>query len=189
MNGPMMKRDMISIAAHGWASRTSCAEIDRRRMAVFQSVPAGGTSMSPSTRSVMPSRMSSLLATWLYSDIASTPSSCPSLRMVSDSIPLSSASATAARSTRSLLKGARRSAFEAVSVDIGILLALGTYKVSRRGGPARRTGVAYIVSVQRKYGATPVDPASARRNHEGDRSGHLRLDGRPGAPGHRQARD
>jgi hypothetical protein len=43
--------------------------------------------------------------------------------MVSDSIPLWSARATAARNTRSLLKGTRRSAFEPVSVNIGILLA------------------------------------------------------------------
>ena len=28
------------------------------------------------------------MATWLYSDIASTPSASPSLRMLSDSIPL-----------------------------------------------------------------------------------------------------
>ena len=77
--------------------------------------------------------MSSLLATWLYSDIASTPSSWPSLRMVSDSMPFWSARATAARNTRSLLKGARRSAFESVSVGIGILLARGTYNVSHGG--------------------------------------------------------
>ena len=53
----------------------------------------------------MPSRISPLLATWLYSDIASTPSAWPSLRMLSDSIPFSSAKATAARSTRSRLRG------------------------------------------------------------------------------------
>ena len=32
--------------------------------------------------------MSSLLATWLQSDIASTPNSWPSVRIISDSIPL-----------------------------------------------------------------------------------------------------
>ena len=35
----------------------------------------------------MPSRISSLLATWLYSDIASTPSVSASLRMLSDPTP------------------------------------------------------------------------------------------------------
>src|SRR4051794_20144307 len=47
----------------------------------------------------MPSSRASLPGTWLYSDIASTPSAWPSLRMLSDSIPLWSARATAVRST------------------------------------------------------------------------------------------
>ena len=51
-----------------------------------------------------------MLATWLYSDIASTPTASPSLRMVSVLSPLPSARATAARSTPSRLSGARRSA-------------------------------------------------------------------------------
>jgi hypothetical protein len=89
--------------------------------------------MSLRTRSTMPSKMSSLLAAWLYSDIASTPSSWPSLRMVSDPMPLWSARTTAARNTRSLLRGTRRSAFESVSVGIWLLLARGTYNVSRWG--------------------------------------------------------
>ena len=57
---------------------------------------ADGRSISPKTMSIMPSSRSSLLATWLYSDIASTPSASPSLRMLSDSMPLASARATAA---------------------------------------------------------------------------------------------
>ena len=55
----------------------------------------------------MPSSSSSLLARWLYSDIASTPTASPSLRMLSDAIPFSSASVTAAARTRSLLRGVR----------------------------------------------------------------------------------
>ncbi len=55
----------------------------------------------------MPARISPLLATWLYSDIASTPSSLASLRMLSASIPSASASSIAARRTRSLLRGVR----------------------------------------------------------------------------------
>ena len=55
----------------------------------------------------MPSRSWSLLATWLYSDMASTPTTSPSLRMLSDAIPCSSAKATAALSTLSVLRGIR----------------------------------------------------------------------------------
>ena len=72
---PMLNRDMICSAAHGWVSSTSCAEVARCRIAARHGVPVGGMSMSPSTRSTMPSRTSSLFATWWYSDIASTPSS------------------------------------------------------------------------------------------------------------------
>ena len=43
--------------------------------------------------------------TCLYSDIASTPRASPSLRMVSDAMPCSSAKVAAARSTRSRLSG------------------------------------------------------------------------------------
>ncbi len=50
-----------------------------------------------------------MLATWLYSDIASTPRASPSLRMLSEEMPLESAKATAACSTRSRLSGARLS--------------------------------------------------------------------------------
>ena len=67
-----------------------------RRMAVVQP-PSSGTSISPNTTSTMPSRMSSLLATWWYSDIASTPSSWASRRIVSASMPSRSATATATR--------------------------------------------------------------------------------------------
>src|SRR5919199_1307717 len=53
--------------------------------------------------------------------MASTPSSCASLRMLSDPTPSRSARAMAARSTRSLLSGARGSAFESVCVLISVL--------------------------------------------------------------------
>src|SRR5271166_4804742 len=76
-------------------------------MAVFQSASPEGSPISLNTRSIMPSRRSPLLATWLYSDIASTPRTSPSLRMLSEEMPLESAKATAARSTRSLLSGDR----------------------------------------------------------------------------------
>ena len=68
----------------------------------------------------MPSSRSCLLATWLYNDMASTPSSSPSLRIVSDPIPCSSANATATCKTRSRLSGVRGfvagSVFGAISV-------------------------------------------------------------------------
>ena len=48
-----------------------------------------------------------MFATWWYRDIGLTPSSRASERMVSDPIPPSSATATAPRSTRSRLSGAR----------------------------------------------------------------------------------
>ena len=80
----------------------------------------------------MPSRRSSLLATWLYSDIASTPSFSPSLRIVSDSMPSSSASWTAAPSTRSLLSGARDSGL-GVDRDGTGCLQLGLRRDGRAG--------------------------------------------------------
>ena len=65
----------------------------------------------------MPSRMSSLLATCLYSDIASTRSTWPSLRIETDSRPPSSARRMAARRTRSRLSGLRRVAVRAGGVS------------------------------------------------------------------------
>src|SRR5919106_2111870 len=59
-------------------------------MDIFQSAPLGHSSISLTTTSAMPSRMSSLLRTWLYSDIASTPSSWPSLRMLKGANKLTS---------------------------------------------------------------------------------------------------
>ena len=56
-----------------------------------------------------------MLATWVYSDIASTPSSSPSLRIVSISMPASSASAMAVLSTWSRFK--RRRAATPVLLD------------------------------------------------------------------------
>src|SRR6266566_5082733 len=69
--------------AQRWRDRTWRAEAARWRMAVFQPAPPEGRSISLKTRSIMPSRRSPLLATWLYSDIASTPRTSPSLRMLS----------------------------------------------------------------------------------------------------------
>src|SRR5881397_92257 len=86
--------------------------------------PAGeGGSLSSRTRSRMPSRTSSLLATWLYSDIASKPSTWPSLRMVSASIPPSSARASAARRMRSRLSGRRGSVCVAIDKSYAVRLS------------------------------------------------------------------
>src|SRR5580704_4943889 len=91
----------------------------------------------------MPSRRSPLLATWLYNDIASTPRTSPSLRMLSEEMPLSSAKATAVRSTRSRLSGVRGCVVGLASGGIGvrshhgldktyIVSLLSTYGVSQR---------------------------------------------------------
>ena len=105
--GPGEVRVDIRAIAQGWRRSAWRADSARSRIAVFQSAPPAGRSISPKTRSTMPSRSWSLLATWLYSDMASTPRASPSLRILSAAIPLSSAKATAARSTRSLLRGIR----------------------------------------------------------------------------------
>src|SRR5262245_13954226 len=55
----------------------------------------------------MASTRSPLLLTWLYSDMASTPSSFASLSMLTASLPLLSAGEIAERTTRSLVSGAR----------------------------------------------------------------------------------
>ena len=65
--------DITRLHAQGWRKKASCAEIAYSRIATSQSSGAG-SSISPTTRSTMPSTRSPLLATWLYSDIASTPS-------------------------------------------------------------------------------------------------------------------
>ena len=119
------------------------AEVARLRMAVFQSPPMEGTSISPATMSTMPSRMSSLLATCLYRDMASTPSSRPSLRIDSDAMPISSASVTAACNTRSLLRAGRGFARGSV------LFAIGTcFRPEEKQTPS--TLMAYGVSLQCK---------------------------------------
>src|SRR5215813_14186700 len=56
----------------------------------------------------MPSSRSSLLATWLYSDMASTPSTWPSLRIDNAPVPPPSTTLIAARITRSLVSGTLR---------------------------------------------------------------------------------
>src|SRR4051794_32065811 len=100
VTAPGVVRDSMSPTAQRWRASAARIEIARCRSDFFQSSPLG-SSISAKTRSTMPSSRASLPATWLYSDIASTPSAWPSLRMLSDSIPFSSAKATAARSTAS----------------------------------------------------------------------------------------
>ena len=56
--------DSSRLAAHGWRTRLSWVEIAIVRRAAFQSVSGGGISNSATTRSTIPPRMSSLLATW-----------------------------------------------------------------------------------------------------------------------------
>src|SRR4051794_11103308 len=102
VTAPGVVRDSMSPTAQRWRASAARIEIARCRSAFFQSPPAG-RSISAKTRSTIPSSRASLPATWLYSDIASTPSACPSLRMLSDSRPDSSASATAPLSTCSRL--------------------------------------------------------------------------------------
>ena len=59
--GPGLARDSIRPIAHRWRSSASRTEIARRRIAVFQSAPATGRSISAKTRSTMPSRTSLLV--------------------------------------------------------------------------------------------------------------------------------
>ena len=76
--GPGEVRVDIRAMAQGWRDRASRAETARRRIAIFSRPPAG-SSITAKTRSTMPSRSWSLLPTWLYSDIASTPTASPQL--------------------------------------------------------------------------------------------------------------
>ena len=78
----------IRLIAQGWRPSAWRADSARSRMAVLQSASTSGRSISAKTKSTMPSRSWSLLATWLYSDMASTPRAWPSFRMLSDAIPL-----------------------------------------------------------------------------------------------------
>ena len=61
--GPGLVRDSSSAIAQGWRRSTRRAEFARRRISARQSPPAVGSSISLKTRSTMPSRISSLLAT------------------------------------------------------------------------------------------------------------------------------
>ena len=72
--GPGVRRDSISPMAQGCRVMTVRIEIARCRMATFQSRSWAGSSISLNTASIMPSRRSSLLETWLYSDIVPPPS-------------------------------------------------------------------------------------------------------------------
>src|SRR6266699_2852416 len=112
-------------------------------MALFQPPSADGSSISLKTRSIMPSSRSSLLATWLYSDIASTPTAWASLRIESVSIPFSSAKTAAARSTRSRLNGMRGAgAASGVAATRASSSALRT--VLRCVGGVRRNSLTYL---------------------------------------------
>src|SRR6266508_1388746 len=102
-------------------------------MAVSQSSTREGSSLSARTRSRMPSRTSSLLATWLYSDIASNPRAWPSLRIVTDSIPPSSASSRAVCRIRSRLRGRRGSVCVAIDKSLRRMFTL-RHKLTLYGG-------------------------------------------------------
>ena len=62
--GPGLVRDSISAIAQGCAPQHLPGRVARRRISARQSPSADGSSISLKTRSTMPSRISSLLATW-----------------------------------------------------------------------------------------------------------------------------
>ena len=140
-------------------------------MAVFQPSSADGSSISPNTRSIMPSRRSSLLEMWLYSDIASTPTASPSLRIESVSIPFSSAKAAAARRTRSRLRGMR-----GAGTGTGRRGHSGLLFCAAVGGVVVRNRLTYLqctCSLHRKHTsyAVPARPSpgsAARHPRKGD---------------------
>src|SRR3954454_15179199 len=104
--------------------------------------------------------------------MASKPSTWPSLRIVTDSIPRSSASARAARRIRSRLRGARRSVF--VAIDKAYVVRL-SYAVSLRRTTGGRNG----------SGSNGTGDHQARgragAHDDGDRARQVRR-GAPGAP-------
>src|SRR4051794_38929057 len=102
----------------------------------------------------MPPSSAPLPGTWLYSDTASTPSVCPSRRMDSDSMPTSSARATAARSTcsrfipfRGTLTSLRRK-----SITYTVSLTLPEGAMTTHQLPTTTTMTALV---QETYGADP----------------------------------
>src|SRR5438034_4295308 len=111
MRGPATTRVSLGTSAsphaHGCSISRSCAETAQRRIATSQRGSSSGSSNCSTTRSTMAATSSPLFATWLYSDIASTSSAWPSLRMLSASMPSVSASAIAFSSTRYLVSGLR----------------------------------------------------------------------------------
>ncbi len=141
MTGMLMRvRVSMTRGAQRWRSSTSRAARMRMRIASCQRSGSVGSSrssaaatISPTTTSTTPSRTASLLSTWWYSDIASTPSSSARRRIVSAARPSRSARATAARRTRSRLKGARTGA-GSVWDDIGTTVTDPAPTV-RRSGP------------------------------------------------------
>jgi hypothetical protein len=64
--GLIVERDSITRGAHVWRSMTVRAAITRSRSAAFHMLDGGcRMSISPTMTSIMPSRTSSLLRTWL----------------------------------------------------------------------------------------------------------------------------
>ena len=63
--GPWVVRPSISPIAQRWRLSASRVETARLRSSAFQSPPGAGGSISLKTMSIIPSRRSSLLATWL----------------------------------------------------------------------------------------------------------------------------
>src|SRR5918996_4148085 len=70
--GVGLVRDSITREAQGWRRSARRAERIRCRTAFFQSFPPAGGSISPTTMSTIPSSISSLLDTCLYSAIGTT---------------------------------------------------------------------------------------------------------------------
>src|SRR3954453_7509467 len=96
---------MASEHAHGCLRSAACADSAQRRSSGSQSGSAFGSSISVRTRSTSPSRIASLFGTWLYSDMAWTPSSWPRRRIEMASRPSRSARSAAAARMRSRESG------------------------------------------------------------------------------------
>ena len=143
----------------------------------------------------MPSTRSTLFRTWRYSDIASTPSTWPSRRMLSDSTPPASARSTAARSTRSRRKGVRGRARGSVLVATlsPFPSPSNLQRKSGAGSPVfldrqEFTPYAYEVSLQRTHrvgGERAGPPSGLRRARHGSDDGGTSTESsrRTGAPG------
>ncbi len=96
-----------SPAAHGCRTRAARVSTTSVRTALSGSASGAGAGISAATASTISESTSSLLATWLYSDITSYPSSPASLRIDSASVPRSSAMAIARATIASRSRGPR----------------------------------------------------------------------------------